>query len=396
MSEARAFVAETTADGRLVYLSAVARPVQPGLEHALTDLLHELARRSYSELHGDRVRFDAIRALKSMGFAVEDVEIAVSYRCPQCGASIQLSPEAVVYVCPYCGWAGDVRGGKIEVRVWQAGNRELVEGLVRRLGGEPVSIQLRYVPFWVFEASVEADYAATVVYRRARTVGGYGRQPRETRYVRERMKVSGRVQFKAVRAVPARLHVEVFGGEELRLWVERKWSFQQPPALGAEETKPIAPSMLAPELSKKVATEVAVDTLEDEAADEARSAARRKAPGHVEEVRLERFSPSVMIERGELAFAPYWFFTYRKGSGLYSGAAVGSEITPLRIELPLSNAERAARLAGSWLAAAGSGLVVELALRWQVDPLVLLLAAGLGLLATAKLASSAFAPAKVG
>lgn len=396
MPEARAFVAETTSDGRLVYLSAVARPAQPGLEQALTDLLHELAHRSYSELHGDRVRFDALQALKSMGFAVEDVEVAVSYRCPQCGASIQLNPEAVIYVCPYCGWVGDVRGGKVSVRVWPAGQRELVEGLVRGLGGEPVSIELRYVPFWVFEASVEADYSATVVYRRARPAGGYGRQPYETRYVIERVRVSGRVRFRATRAVPARLHTEVFGGEELRMWVERKWGFQQPPTLEAEAAKPIAPSMLAPELSGEVAAEVATDMLEDDAAEEARSDARRRAPGYVEEVRLEFFSPKVSIERRELVFAPYWFFTYRRGSGLYSGSAVGSEVSPLRVELPLSNAERAARLAGSWLAAAGSGLVIEAALRWQVDPLMMLLAAGLGLLATAKLASSAFAPAKVG
>lgn len=395
MSEAKAFVAETTADGRLVYLSAVARPAQPGLEQALTSLLHELARRSYPELHGDRVRFDALRALKSMGFAVEDVEVAVSYRCPQCGASIQLNPEAVVYVCPYCGWVGDVRGGKVAVRAWPAGHRGLVEKLVRELGGEVVSVELRYVPFWVFEAGVEAEYAATVVYRRARPAERYGRQPYETRYVRERMAVSGRVRFRGVKAVPARLHAEVFGGEELRLWVERKWSFQQPPALEAEAAKPIAPSMLAPELSGEVAAEVAVDELEDRAAEEARSDARRRAPGPVEEVKLERFAPKVSIERRELVFAPYWFFSFRKGSGLYSGAAVGSEVSPLRVELPLSNAERVARLAGSWLAAAGSGLMLELARWWQVEPPMLLIALGLGLLATAKLASSAFAPAKV-
>jgi predicted RNA-binding Zn-ribbon protein involved in translation (DUF1610 family) len=397
VSEAKAFVAETTADGRLVYLSAAARPAQPGLEQALTELLHELARRSYSELHGDRVRFDALRALRGMGFAVEDVEIAVSYRCPQCGASIQLNPEAVVYVCPYCGWAGDVRGGRVAVRVWPAGHRGLVEELARKLGGEPVSVELLYVPFWVFEASVEAGYSATVVYRKPRPVRAYGRSPYyETRYVRERVRVSGRVRFRAARAVPARLHAEVFGGEELRLWVERKWSFQQPPILEAEEAKPIAPSMLAPELSAEAAAEAAVDELEDAAADEARRDAGRRAPGYVEEVELERFSPSVSVERRELVFAPYWFFTYRKGLGLYSGAAVGSEATPLRVELPLSTAERAARLAGSWLAAAASGLAAELALRWQVEPLALLLAVGLGLLAAAKLVSSAFAPAKVG
>jgi len=170
---------------------------------------------------------------------------------------------------------------------------------------------------------------------------------------------------------------------------------RQPRALGAEEAKPIAPSILAPELSREVAVEAAADALEDEVASAARSEAKRKAPGHVEEVKLERFAPTVSIKRGDLVFAPYWFFTYKRGSSLYSGAAVGSEATPLRVEVPISNVERVARLAGSWLAAAGSGLAFELALRWRAEPLVLLSVAGLGLLATLALARSAFAPAKV-
>lgn len=393
MSEAKAFVAETTGDGRLVYLSAVARPAQPGLEEALTGLLHELARRSYSELHGDRLRFDALRALRSMGFAVEDLEVAVSYRCPQCGASIRLSPETVVYVCPYCGWAGDVRGGRVEVRAWPPGHRGLIESLVRRLGGELASAELRYVPFWVFEAKVEAEYTANVVYTAPVTRSYWDRQ--EVRYVRRRTVVSGRVSFEGVRAVPARLSAEVFGGEELRTWVEHKWMLEQPPALGAEEAKPIAPSMLAPELSAEAAAEVATDYFEDEAAGRAVSSAKRRAPGRVEEVVLERFSPSVTIRGRNLVFAPYWFFTYRRGPGLYSGAAVGSEATPLRVELPMSNVERAARLAGSWLASTAGGLMAELAFRWQVSPLLLLFAAVFSILYAAKLASSAFAPAKV-
>jgi len=43
-------VSATTRDGRLVYLSATARPAQPGLEEALTSLLYKLAERSYPEL----------------------------------------------------------------------------------------------------------------------------------------------------------------------------------------------------------------------------------------------------------------------------------------------------------------------------------------------------------
>ncbi|MEM4411962.1 MAG: hypothetical protein QXO66_03855, partial [Thermofilum sp.] len=90
---ATAFVALTTRDGRLVYLSAAARPARPGLEQALTSLLYELGRRDFAELHGDRIRLDLSRKLREIGFPVEELEITVSLRCPQCAASLQLSPE---------------------------------------------------------------------------------------------------------------------------------------------------------------------------------------------------------------------------------------------------------------------------------------------------------------
>ena len=385
MEAAQAFVAEATADGRLVYLSAVARPAQPGLEQALTGLLHELARRSYSELHGDRVRFDALQALKSMGFAVEDVEIAVSYRCPQCGASIQLNPEAVVYVCPYCGWAGSVTGESVAIRAWPAGHRGLVEGLARRLGGALVSAELRYAPLWVAEASAAAEAVARVTCRAGKA----------ERTVRQSVRVGGRY----TRALLARLHAEVLGGSELERWAERAWRRAEPKALSPEEAKPIAPSTLAPEISAEAAAEAARDAIEDELAEAAKKEAERLAErggaGTAVRVELESFRASVEIERLELAFAPLWLFTYRRGLGLYSGAAVGPSCEPLAAEVRISNLERAARLAASWLAAVGGAGLVELALRESGrDPRALL--AGFGGVALAVfVASTAFKPAKV-
>lgn len=398
MAEASAYVAVTTGDGRLVYFSAKARPPQPGLEQALTSLLYELAKRKYSELLGDRVRVDAVKALKAMGFNVEDVQFAVSYRCPSCAASIQLTPEIVVYVCPYCGWAGSVFGEEISLLAWPAGRREDLKTLVERSGCVLVSADLRYVPFWVFEAHVDAEYAALVTYQKKRAVPTSA-HPRarsyEVRVETRQARVSGRVDFDSVKALPARFAVEIYGGAQLRSWVQSMWHYDPPRKLGVEETRLFAPNILAPELSEETARVRAEDELEDDAAAMAKRSAAKQVEGSVVSVRLLKFKPRVGFRRASLVFAPYWIFTYARDGGLYTGSAVGPELSKLRLELPLSNVERAARLLGSLLAIVGAGLAAEVLYEVSSDMLFPLVAAGLGILAAVKLAASAYAPAKV-
>ncbi|MEM1523396.1 MAG: hypothetical protein QXU69_10225, partial [Thermofilaceae archaeon] len=152
----------------------------------------------------------------------------------------------------------------------------------------------------------------------------------------------------------------------------------------------------APELSEGVARARAEDELEDDAAAEARWSAERQVGGSVVSVQLLRFKPSVSFKRASLVFAPYWIFTYSRGGALYTGSAAGPDLSKLKLELPLSNVERAARLLGSLLAVFGAGVAAELTFRATSDVLPPLLVAGVGLIVAVKLATSAYAPARVG
>lgn len=384
-------IAATTQDGRLVYLSAVAKPAQPGLEGALTSLLYRLAERSYSELLGDRARFDAVRLLKEWGFQVENLEIAVSYRCPHCAASIQLNPEVVVYVCPYCGWAGDPFGRPVSILAWPPAPQSAVERLARRLGGTLVTAQLLYVPLWVAEARAEADYTALVTYTEAqRTPGG------QLRYVTRRKRVSGTVTVQSTEAVVARLNAELFGAGRLEEWAARAWRARPPRQLAAEEAKPIAPSILAPELSESSAAELIKERLETMAADRARSDARMHSPrGVAIEVSLERFVPRVEVLRQALVFTPYWLFTYRTPSGLFAGVAIGPDAAAFQAEAPMSNVERAAWLAGAWAASLTSGALAQVLAKGGDSPAAALALALFGVSVSLFLAGNAFKPAKV-
>ncbi|MEM0494092.1 MAG: hypothetical protein QXU72_02350 [Thermofilum sp.] len=350
---ATAFVSLTTRDGRLVYLSAAARPARPGLEQVLTSLLYELGRRDFAELHGDRIRLDLSRKLREIGFPVEELEITVSLRCPQCAASLQLSPETVVYVCPYCGWAGDVYGRVLKILAWPPAPRSAVERLAGRLGGTLVSAELRYVPVWVAGAEGAASYRATVTYVVTRQHG------KQTVSERRRMSVSGTVSAKTIEPVIARLNAEIFGAEEITEWVRSAWALSKPKELSAEEAKPLAGFILAPEIGKEGAASIVVDTIEDNLAEKAKAEARARAPGSVEDVVLNEFNPKVNVEWIHLVFVPYWYFTYRRPEGLFAGAAVGPEASSRVAEAPLSNMRRAAALAGSWALSLATGAAVE-------------------------------------
>lgn len=350
---ATAFAALTTRDGRLVYLTARAKPAQPGLEQALTSLLYELGRRSYSELYGDTVRVDLLERLKSMGFRVDELEVAVSLRCPQCAASIQLSPETVVYVCPYCGWSGDVYGRSIKVLTWPPAQRYAIEQLANRLGGVLLSAELKYIPVWVVEGEGEARYTATVTYVVTRRVG------KQEYTERRRMRTSGSVSVRSTEYVIARLNAEVFGAEEISEWLSRSWYRSKPRELSAEEAKPLASYILAPEIAQEEAAEISIDRIEDKLAEKAKAEARARAPGRVEDVVLDTFHVNARVNSSTLVYVPYWYFTYRRREGLFAGAAVGTEASSRVAEAPLSNASRAALLAAAGLVSLASGVVVQ-------------------------------------
>jgi len=391
----RAIVAVSTRDGRQVYLSGEARPSQPGLEEAISSILKSLAYHSYSELHGDRVVLEAKRMLESQGFKVESLEIYVSYRCPMCGASINLSPETVVYVCPYCGWSGDVYGRNIALRVWPAPPREAVEQAARKLGGVLDNASLLYIPFWVFRVKVTGEYSGTAVY----TVKRYERVPvrrnREIEWVTvartetRTKKVSGRIRFESLKSSAARLYSEIFGGSEMKSWVEHSWQSDPPREVEASELKKYAESFLAAEVSGDEALGMLRGEIDSEIYREINTSAARQVEGSLKEVKIEYLSAQLNVAEKHLAYVPYWFYTYRVRGNLYAGSLVGPNATLLKAERYVSNVERVAKIVGAWVAVIVTGAFAEIAPSWGI------MSIPLGLIGAYKLATSAFKAAEV-
>jgi hypothetical protein len=113
------------------------------------------------------------------------------------------------------------------------------------------------------------------------------------------------------------------------------------------------------------------------------------------DVSLERLSPRVEVLRRALVFTPYWLFTYRTPSGLFSGAAIGPDAATIQAEAPMSNVERAAWLVGAWAASLVLGALAQAFVEGGGSPLAPIAFALLGISASLLLAGNAFKPAKV-
>ncbi|MEM1598064.1 MAG: zinc ribbon domain-containing protein [Pyrobaculum sp.] len=136
------------------------------------------------------------------------------YRCSNCGAPLDVTPDSVVVVCRYCGAPNFVAGGSGEVlAVPTLASSEILKRAVertrrdfnlRRRMGELnfASPELVYVPYYFVDLALSAAYTALVTVTYTRTVYVRG-QPR-TRLETRRVNVSGRVRLAEVVPVVAR------------------------------------------------------------------------------------------------------------------------------------------------------------------------------------------------
>lgn len=379
--------AASTSDGRVVYVSLVAYgEPQSGLSEVLERVGSDLASTmSYWELFGDTFRRRVLEELEKRGYTLKGLDVAVSYRCPGCGAPVELNPEAVIYVCKYCGWAGDVFGKKIELYTWKPVDESVAVSTVLRIAGrgKPTGVVLRFVPYWVFRVKARVEYGARVVYE----------VEREKRRVRREKDVEGVFEASLTYPLTARLNTEFYGDEEMATNVAYNLDKRPPVSLEVTLAKRIAPRVLAPEVSREEAEKMVRDSVEDIMAERAKRHAMSKVM-RAKEAYLYKFRCDVELGDAKLVLAPYWFITYEKKGSAFSGAISGIDGDLLRMELPVSPIERALRLAGSWIVAALTALGVEYIIKSGEEGgtalMVLIMGAGVSL----ALARAAFAEAK--
>ena len=385
---AQTTVSVSTRDSRIVYISATAYGTpQPNLTDTLTRIISDIGSRlDYWQLYGDKFRLQVLNELSKYGYKVENVEVAVSYRCPNCGAAIELNPEAIIYVCKYCGWSGDIFGKNLKIYAWPTLPRQSVEQLVKRFtgGAKIVEADLKYVPYWIFKASLTVNYAAKVVYK----------VKRGKKYVRREANVGEKFEKEIVYPLIARLNAEFYGDMEMQGNVEYNFRKKPPKEVTSQEARNIAPYVLSPEISRDEAKEIIVDKLEDVGLNIAKDRAKSRF-SNVESVHVYYYEPEIRVSDPILVMAPYWFIIYKSKGGIYSGAFSGIDGDLLKLEVPITPAERLVRLLGAWLVAALTGLGVEFFLNTSSSGKESIIIAVIGLGSALALAKSAFSEAKV-
>jgi len=350
-SEIKVLKSFTTSDGKLIYVSAVVK-AEPfaGLRDSVESFIeHFVPIMSYNEVLGDVLRKKMLEYLGERGFSVKSLEIAVSYRCPVCGASIDLTPETVIYVCPYCGWAGDVKGYAKVLHVWPSVSYETIVNNLRRVVRRRIKVGesiLKYVPLWIVEANVNVYYE------------GYYKVKRKKRYAT--LSKSGWFREKLAYPVIARLNSEIFAGEELKKIAIRSLTKLPPLPMDSSLGKTIAKQILAPEIEEGEALKYARDEIENFYIEKALNELGGK---RAIEKKITDFRAEISLSNPMLVLVPLWIVVYKWQGSVYTAAVSGIDGKVLRVELPLTIGKRLFYIAAAYFAALASGGILEILLR---------------------------------
>jgi len=157
----------------------------------------------------------------------EGVEV---FKCPNCGAPIEVTPDSLVIRCRYCGYI-EYRDPGFEVLTFPSIGREKIEEIfwrrmredadMRKFVGELSidSILELYVPYYVVPYDAQYFFVGERTEVRTSemvsiTIGGSGSQTVPTT-VTKRVKVKDSGSLSSVEAILARRHVEELGVKEL-------------------------------------------------------------------------------------------------------------------------------------------------------------------------------------
>jgi hypothetical protein len=281
-------------------------------------------------------------------------------KCPNCGAALETSPDALVYVCAHCGWAGYDKGKIAFEGVGPSREADVVKAVVaflsRRVKGEVVirEVVTMMLPFWAVGLRARTSY------------NGYRTEVRGSGKHREVIYFPVRDVLDETVLVPvyARAFESFFGLEEIKSRVVENFSL-------ADSLDPVALVKLVRILN--------VEISEEEAVDSAKSRVSEDHRGRVEALANEVFDCYTDFEvlSKKLVFYPVTLIKYEHKGKVYrvcSDASTSCEPGDrvLKAELPMAALTRlyyalTSDLAVMALALASSPVNYVLASEWSKD-----------------------------
>jgi len=267
-------------------------------------------------------------------------------KCKSCGAPLQPTAGMTIVNCEYCGTAVTLSGAGWKQVMKQmmvmnrvtyeqaldVGKKWLDEGILRRNVGaraEVVNTYMKYVPYWVIPAAVDAVYSGTRGSGMGAMKAGAGKG------------VGGFLKGLAV----AGIERQMSGGKQHRVSDRRQKSFNVPVvavrglALFELEDYEFRPDSKALFDKNKLDRGIEImggDITEQEALDKAKAFASRKTE---EEVRatmdyIASLQTNVVTHEGELLYVPVWFFEYKFKEKTYFALVDGAAAKVMKGQRP--------------------------------------------------------------
>lgn len=297
-----------------------------------------------------------------------------NFRCSNCGAPLDVSPETIAAVCSYCGYLNWVREDLREeiLVVKPLSEREVIKkvedfGSRRRLGGALKEVNLSklmlvLVPFYFVDVSAEADYSAKVVVhvRKCRRERNQERCWTETRSVFVKG-VYG--PYVGVVPVVGRRGSEVLSVKALakRYPVNR---VEAVPMGNIQLDKSVWRNILSIEVDKKTAMDIALDDHLDKLREIVVEVIKREAEGRIRmrgeavvgsTILWKRITPvNVKASVSKPILLPMYMASYRYGDDVYRVVLCGWDGEVIVFEKPMGRMER---IAWGSLASVASGVV---------------------------------------
>ncbi|MGB9728611.1 MAG: hypothetical protein ACP5GU_01800 [Thermoprotei archaeon] len=272
------------------------------------------------------------------------------YRCVNCNAPLDVTPETIVSICEYCGYPNWINtSAKTEIIIVPSRSRDdIIKAFLNRVDHDfdlshiknEISIrdvQGFYIPYWIVKIDTKAHYEG---YKVEITTGAKGRI--ETR----RVHTSGDFSFTKIYGLLARRAVEDLAVENLaQHYIESNTTNEV--KLDQVDWSKIKLKVLSGEYDEKTAI--------IEAKERAFSEAKKKAQEKITE--LTRFICYTNINNSfkpKLILLPYWILTYSYKNSIFRFIASGWDAKPLETSEPVLIYRRIIYLLGIF-----SGIIIS-------------------------------------
>ena len=298
------------------------------------------------------------------------VVAGLAVKCPNCAASLGLSPDTIVYVCKYCGWSGFVTSEQIAIGGVMPEDVNLVkasvESFLKKRTGGSFSIaeqKLIMAPFWLVKTHDHTMYNGYRMETRTRSVGSGKDQHTEVYSVYRPVK--GIIDDDLLLPLFARRHERMFALEKAEGAVQGS----SPVPLSQDQLKPLAKTCEF--LSSSIGLDEAKHWAETKVADIHRS----RVQGMCTKV-FDCYT-DVSVVSSQLVFYPLYSVRFQNKGRTFRMLFDASKGSLLEAEVPLTKAQRAGFLAAGYGASAALGVAsYAVAPQLTQDSIVLALVLG--------------------